>query len=472
MSDEVQLISDGDGMAVIGEPSAVERFLSSMELPSKDLDLQRLNTVMGAGAATLQAGSELSANAGRWVKLTERSARQIQANKLMVSTESGLKLGVVQAKKGGKIKGITEFAKGPTTILTNPAILAGAAGIMAQVAMQQTMDEITDYLAAIDEKVDDVLRAQKDAVLADMVGVDLVIDEAMTIRATVGRVSEVTWSKVQSTSVTIARTQAYALRQLDAVAEKLERKSQVGDVAKAAKDAETKTREWLAVLARCFQLQEAVAVLELDRVLDAAPAELDQHRLALRTARQNRLQVIAVSTAHLIQRMDAAAGTANAKVLMHPIASKSVVESSNDVAADVLEFRGCLGIESGRESLDAKRWTLALSEARDKVVETGASGGQAAMRFGTDTYGRATGVFRSVDRDGDGVADKPRALSAAEDAGTSIKGATRDAAKAVGAVFKRKKDAAGPVDLVEADSSPEDEGETEGYAPASPKPES
>ena len=34
-----------------------------------------------------------------------------------------------------------------------------AAGVMAQLAMQQTMEEITDYLATIDEKVDDVLRA-------------------------------------------------------------------------------------------------------------------------------------------------------------------------------------------------------------------------------------------------------------------------------------------------------------------------
>ena len=76
---------------------------------------------------------------------------------------------------------------------------------MAQLAMQQTMDEITDYLATIDEKVDDVLRAQKDAVLADMIGVDFVIEEAMTIREQVGRVSEVTWSKVQATPATIAR---------------------------------------------------------------------------------------------------------------------------------------------------------------------------------------------------------------------------------------------------------------------------
>src|SRR6185369_7093775 len=111
-----------------------------------------------------------------------------------------LSTGVLKGNSG-QIRGFVQFA-GPGSFLTNPAILAGAAGIMAQVAMQQTMDEITDYLAAIDEKVDDVLRAQKDAVLADMIGVDLVIEEAMTIRGEVGRVSEVTWSKVQSTSTT------------------------------------------------------------------------------------------------------------------------------------------------------------------------------------------------------------------------------------------------------------------------------
>src|SRR4051794_14179013 len=157
---------------------------------------------------------------------------------------------------------------------------------MAQLAMQQTMDEITDYLATIDEKVDDVLRAQKDAVLADMIGVDLVIEEAMTVREHVGRVSDVTWSKVQSTSMPIARTQAYALRQLDALAEKVESKAKIGDLADSAENAEARVQEWLAVLARCFQLQDGVAVLELDRVLDADPDELDRHRSALRAARQ------------------------------------------------------------------------------------------------------------------------------------------------------------------------------------------
>ena len=71
MDDEIQLISDGDGLAVIGNPTAVERFLVSEGLPSKDLGLQRLGSVLSTGAAAAQAGFEIAANSGRWVKLTK-----------------------------------------------------------------------------------------------------------------------------------------------------------------------------------------------------------------------------------------------------------------------------------------------------------------------------------------------------------------------------------------------------------------
>lgn len=274
-------------------------------------------------------------------------------------------------------------------MLANPAVLAGAAGIMSQIAMQMAMDEIRDYLAVIDEKIDDILRAQKDAVLADMIGVDFVIDEAMTIRNQVGRVSETTWSKVQGTSMTIARTQAYALRQLDALAAKMERESDVATLADMSKEADSKVQEWLTVLAECFQLQDAIAILELDRVMDASPDDLNQHRLGLRTARQNRLELIARSTEHLMARMDAAAGRANAKVLFHPTTSRTVVHSSNHVASAVTDFHGGLGIERGRESLEARRWLDAATDVRDDVIDTGAQGIDAARRLGTGAFDRA-----------------------------------------------------------------------------------
>ena len=46
MDDEIQLISDGDGLAVIGDPAAVERFLVLEGLQSKDLGLDRLSPTL------------------------------------------------------------------------------------------------------------------------------------------------------------------------------------------------------------------------------------------------------------------------------------------------------------------------------------------------------------------------------------------------------------------------------------------
>lgn len=390
MTDEIQLISDGDGLAVIGPPEAVERFLMSEGLVAKDLELQRLLPAIGTAAVATRVGAELTANSGRWVKLTKESVGAIKKYGLMTNGKTGLKMGVVQAKGQAKgIKSIVQFSKGPGAMLTSPALLSGAAGIMAQYAMQQSMDEIADYLAVIDEKVDDLLRGQRDAVLADMIGIDLVIDEAMTIRAHVGRVSEVSWSKVQTTSMTIARTQAYAIRQLDALAEKIERKTQVDEVAKASKGIATNVQQWLAVLAHCVRLQDAITVLELDRVLDASPEELDQHRLGVRANREKRLDLIARTTGHLLARLDAAAGSANMKVLLNPISARTVVGSSNQVGVVVVGFQERLGIDSTRQSVNARRWMEAVGDIKNKVIETGEVGVGAAIGFGKGTVGAA-----------------------------------------------------------------------------------
>ncbi|TFV82794.1 hypothetical protein E4P40_15530 [Blastococcus sp. CT_GayMR20] len=394
MDNEIQLISDGDGLAVIGNPTAVELFLAAERLASKDLDLPRLAAVFRTGAQVAQAYPEIKAMSGRWVQLTKESKQLVDSLGLKKSSTSGLSTGVVtQGEDKGRIGGLVELAKDSASRLSkNPTVLSGAAGIMAQLAMQQTMEEITDYLAAIDAKLDDVLRAQEDAVLADMIGVGFDIDEAMTLREHGGRVNEVTWSKVQGSSATIARTQAYALRQLDALAEKLAGTTKVGDLAETAKKAESKVQDWLAVLARCFQLQDAIAVIELDRVLEVAPDDLDGHRLGLKAVRQKRLETIAQSTQGLLARLDAAADTANAKVLLNPIQSPAIVRAREHVAVVVADFQGRLGIESGAESVEARAWTSAASEFRDRMLETGAEGVDASWRLGNETLGRAVSV--------------------------------------------------------------------------------
>lgn len=399
LSDEIDLISDEDGVAIIGNATAVDRFLTSNGLASRDLDLPKLSQAYSLGSGAAGAGAEISANAGRWVKLTKESAKAMRHSQLMKGSSSGVSRAVL-TDGGGKIKGLLEITKASRSILTNPAILTGAAGIMAQLAMQQAMDEITAYLATIDAKLDDVLRAQKDASLADMIGVDLVVADALRVRERVGSVSEITWSKVQGTEFTIARTQAYALRQLDALAEKLEKTTKVKDLAETSKNAETSVQEWLAVLARCFQLQDGIAVLELDRVLRTAPEELDQHREALKLARRDRRESITRSTERLMARMDAAAGIADLKIVLHPRASRALVQSTNQVADGVITFHDSLGIERERAALEATRWKDAADavadDAREKAVELGDDGVELAKRLSGEAVEHAALAAASI----------------------------------------------------------------------------
>ena len=398
MENGIELISDGDGLAVIGESSAVERFLSTLGLPSRDLGLPRLSKVLNIGAAGSHAVSAHAAaramDSARWVRLTEESARKISELGLTPTKTPGVSHAMIG--RPGASKSWLQLDKGPGQLPANPRMLAGAPALMAQLAMQQAMDEITDYLAAIDAKLDDVLRAQKDSVLAQMIGIGLQIEEAMTIREHVGRVNEVTWSKVQAAAGTIADTQAYALLQLDALAEKLERKSTIADLMKTANYAEAKTQDWLAVLARCFQLQEGIAILELDRVLETAPDDLDGHRLGLRAARQDRLDTISRSTERLVTRIQAAAEKANSRVLFNPIQSPAVVQASTSITASIGEFHERLGVGASRYDLETRRWAAAAAEVRDRARTRGASVVGAGKRLGAESRQRATSATEKV----------------------------------------------------------------------------
>ncbi len=455
MDSGIDLVWDGESLAVIGNSADVDRFFLSAGLdkaPTKDLDLHRLWSSSGTIGATAQIGADLAANSGRWVKLTAESAEAVKKWGLMPTKTQGVSHAMIGDP--GDIKQWLQIAQAPSALLSGPFALTALSTMMQQRAMQQQMDEIVEYLREINEKVDDILRGQKDAVLADMIGVDLIVEEALTVREQVGRVSEVTWSKVQGTSMTLARTQAYALRQLDAIADKLEKKADIGEIAAATQEAETKVRDWLAVLARTFQLQDGVSVLELDRVLDASPDELDSHRLGLATARQNRLELMGRSTARLIIQMDEIVRKANAKVLFNPFASPAAVRSSNLVAKSLVDFRGRLGIDSGHESGDARGWGQAAGEVMDTVLASSTEGAAAAKRFGDEAFERVSKPFRSVDVDGDGIPDQPRAAAAAEQAGTAIMTAAGGIAGAFGTLFQRKANAATPTD--EADSQTAD----------------
>jgi hypothetical protein len=66
-----------------------------------------------------------------------------------------------------------------------------------------------------------------------------------------------------------------------------------------------------------------------------------------------------------------------------------VVKSSNHVAAEVHEFHDLLGIESGSESSEARRWREAAAEGWDSARATGATSVEAVKKFGGRTRDQA-----------------------------------------------------------------------------------
>lgn len=367
MDNEISLINDGDGIAVIGDPKAVEAFLKANRLESRELGIQRFRPIVAHAGAALQGGSEVAANAGRWIKLTEKSAEILKQGTAMAgSAGKNSTISKAIVTENGKIKHILEFsAKG----LTNPAVLAGVGGLMAQMAMQQALDEITDYLARIEGKVDDVLRAQKDKVFSGLIGVGLIIDDAIVARNEVGRVSETTWSKIQGSAATIADTQAYAVRQLQAIVEKLEHEKADKRLRDALAQAEKEVPEWLAVMARCLQLDNALGILELDRIVDSTPNEVDDHRRALRISRDKRIEIIAAQVEMMIERVRSASGTAFRGVLAHPMNSRAINTSAKAVGETMVGFANQLGIVANVPELESRAWWDAAIEKRDDILE-------------------------------------------------------------------------------------------------------
>ena len=383
------VISDGDGLAVIGDPQAVAQYLRREGLwdASSSLDLGWLHHLMTLGSDAAQSVANAAASSGRWVKLTKESAEAVKEHGLMDTKTPGVRW--LMAGKPGDISKWLSTEGGPIASAGNPEALAGvssllsnAAGVMAQLERKQEVKEITELLSAIDGKLDDVRRAQRDGVLAKLDGVSFAIREAMSIRETTGHVSAPAWSKVQHLTADIAEIESNALRALDALATKAETAQKVGDLAKRSAEVVSEVEVWLSVLARCFQLHEEAAILELDHVREVAPADLDGHRLALRESREGLRERIAHTTDNLVRRLDRAATDADIQILVHSRSVRAIVRSSNEVGASVVAFQKPLAIEAERKAVSSTGWRAALAKPEQLKVAAKEAGTKAAYGAG------------------------------------------------------------------------------------------
>ena len=302
---------------------------------------------------------------GLYLKLTPESAQRLKdAGGLMKTKTKGVSHAMLGETGQSSLKWL-QVEDGPASLLMNPAVLSGVGGIMAQLAQQTEAQELKALLVGIDERLNDVRRAQRDVVLARVQSAAAAIEEAMTIRD-YGGDPKTLWDKVSGVSKTILNVQDEALLALNALADKVDGKTKTGELKKVTQEIESEVEIWLAVLARCFELQDEFRIVELDYVWATAPANLEGHRLGVAAAREKRRTSVLEHTTRLMTQMDTVGGIANGNILLHSRAARSVIDSLNSTAALVDDFHAPLRIESTRGVLIATPWREAFRDPRQR----------------------------------------------------------------------------------------------------------
>lgn len=390
MSDEVEIISDGEGAVIRGSSSAIEAFLKDHKwLPTpRSISLARLNEGLHTGAEVAQTLTGMVEQSATYLKLTPESSRRLQeAGGLMNTKTKGISHAML-GKTGDQSMKWLQVQDSPLSLVTNPAVLSGIGGLMSQAAQQTEAQELRELLVRIDEKLDDVRRAQKDEVLARMHTAAAEITEAMTIREHGGD-PKTLWDKVSKVSGQITNVQEDALAALSALADKVESKEKSGQLRKVAREIEQEVAVQLAILARCFELHDEFRVVELDHVLATAPQNLQGHKAGLEKARLNRRDEVLARTGRLMSQLDRAGEIVNANIVLHSGAAREVVGALNSTGELVSDFHLPLGIELTREKLVAVSWKEAIRDTKQlkaagrevgvRTLQGGAAVGVAAL---------------------------------------------------------------------------------------------
>jgi hypothetical protein len=361
--EEVELISDGENLLVIGDDRrAVEQFLRARGLleRAREFTSQSLVPVLRSSAEIFSTVSEAVANSGLWVKLTPEAAEDMKEFGL---TDSGVP-GVAYAMAGtrGSIKKWLRIDTTTSAKLANPAILSGVAGALSQVARQQEAAQLRKLLETLDQKLDQVLRGQREEILGDLAGIEREIRATILVREMEGSIDSLTWSKLSGVSLQIRQVQSKAILKLGGIADDLEQHKRIGDLNARLRDAKREVQLWLSVIARCTTALDELAILELDHNAAIAPDRVDTRRLSLDASRQDDQVELHEGVSVLMQRMDSAACLANQNAILHVKGLPAVIRSIDDTRSLIKRFYEALSIEVDWDSVDPTQWRVAIRE--------------------------------------------------------------------------------------------------------------
>ncbi|PST48694.1 hypothetical protein COO72_06265 [Bifidobacterium callitrichos] len=365
------VIEGEQGMLVLGDDKVIDDWLTEMAIPKSNVrDLKR-KALEGAGKAAQMLGDAM-ADSGRWVKLTKDSAK-------LVKQYGATGAGVVR-KGNGQIVAHLKFENlAKVKSLAGPQVMTGFAGIMTQMALEQAVAEITDYLKSIDRKINDLLRDQKDQTVSKLVGIARVVDETMQIHDDVGFITETTWSKIAGCPQDVASAQVYAMLKMENVARKLDEAKDAPETESIARQLGKDVVGWLSILANAIQLQDKLWILEIERVLTEEPETFERYRSGVIAARAKRLQEIEGKLNELNRNIRNSADRVRDQKLLHPLSVDATLRILDVVNGKLSRFASALGFEIDRTDVAmAEQWHVvagkAITDGANQISEGVSSG--------------------------------------------------------------------------------------------------
>ena len=420
----VTIIQDEQGIVFLGDAGTIDLWLKDEGFDSKAFKAKAIQTVSSASKGAQAAGSAM-AESGRWVKLTKESAELVA--KYGKNCKKGLfQAGVVRQPNGRIIKHL-QFAQSGQL---SPAMLTGISGVMAQMALEQAVSEITDYLKEIDAKLDDLLRDQKDQTVSKLAGISHMIDETMLIHQQVGSISETTWSKVSGCPQDIATIQAYAIAKIKGLTEKVKREQDPKQVRPLAQQIRQEIHQWLGMLASAVKMQDQVSCIELARVCQEEPEQLEAHKKGIVLARNKRLAEIEQSLNALGKQLETKARIVGGKVLLNPYSSPHAIANIESITSDLNAFANTLQLEHIHLHVeDGPTWIEAAGKAVDNTgkalqnarQQTAHAVQDAGNAIAQGAQGTGAAVARGMQDAGN------QAAHIAQDAGNAIAKGAQDA---------------------------------------------
>lgn len=396
-TERVELVSDGENLLVLSEDRrSVEAFLQAKGLldRARELGRHQLVPALRSSADVLRTVSDAVAESSLWLKVTPESAEAIKEFGLTDSVVPGVAYAMAGAR--GSIR---EWIKVDTTAraqVANPGVLSGAAGVLSQAARQQEAAELRELLESLDQKLDKVIRGQKDEILGDLAGIERQIRVTRKRLDVEGDIDALTWSALFGTSVGLRQVQAKALLKLRGIANDLDGKKHFGDLSQRLHEARGEVQVWLSVVARCVTALDELAVLELDYCAVLEPHRLDVRRAMLDSERQDDRIELDAGIAVLLQRMDEAARTANQNKLFHRRGVPKALDSIETARNLIRRIYEALGVEVDWDSIDPVQWRdalLQIQQWKNGLQE----GGSAAWKKGKPVVGPlALGAIMTV----------------------------------------------------------------------------